>query len=769
MTKAIRNTEQWHHANLDFSSHGIDLSFIWDPFINSTDLTRELVSTQHRQPGHAGNHTTSPSILLIGAGSWFARYLDGTWQLRYQDAIKRLFKIAAAPNQSISNVSFTDSILFLPVQAPIYDRLPDARWQTMTEPKIDAMNAQLMDLSITERATVIWSLERMTRSQDDTFMRDGIHNTDQVNARKADVLLNLYCNSRPLNMMSSSVPHDRTCCNSDNTSSSLQIMVLWACVAVILRTYIANRSKKPTSLGRMLPSPDVLHALFIFGSVLVFCFICDRTNVFVKEHKNFLNSNFMAMVSIVIALGIATIRRSSAPISMASVGSPRQNEAPYLSRDQTDEMKGWMQALILIYHWTGGSTILWIYQIIRVLVAAYLFLTGFGHSVYFLKKDDYSFKRCALVLVRLNLLSCALPFVMGTDYLFYYFAPLSSFWFIIIFATMRIKKQWNKSLKLFSLKLYISLLLVTLLTLTPGLLELIFKTLFYCCNISWNASEWRFRVTLDLLIVQKGMLLGLFFHRCTEPSKDLDYIQEVRSTLIEWSRDHRNALSFLSFSTLLPYFYLTNKLLQTKQQFNQFHIVLSIIPIIGFLAIRNICRAFRSTYSWTFAWLGRISLETFTLQYHIWLTADTKGILRVGLVPIGSPVGRWIESFILTVIFLYASWWMAWSTHVITTWVLHTPKLEKSRRSDKLEKRGSELPSIEVRTPSGGLEKRRLSEYKDVRLDEEEGYDSVRSSRCVPSTVSESGEGLMAVLQRDLRIRVGLILLGMWYLNTRSR
>lgn len=35
----------------------------------------------------------------------------------------------------------------------------------------------------------------------------------------------------------------------------------------------------------------------------------------------------------------------------------------------------------------------------------------------------------------------------------------------------------------------------------------------------------------------------------------------------------------------------------------------------------------RTRYSSFFAWFGRISLELFVCQYHIWLAADTHGVL----------------------------------------------------------------------------------------------------------------------------------------------
>ena len=44
---------------------------------------------------------------------------------------------------------------------------------------------------------------------------------------------------------------------------------------------------------------------------------------------------------------------------------------------------GWMQLVILVYHFTGCSRSLEIYRLMRINVSSYLFLNGYGHFQYF--------------------------------------------------------------------------------------------------------------------------------------------------------------------------------------------------------------------------------------------------------------------------------------------------------------------------------------------------------------------------------------------------
>lgn len=87
------------------------------------------------------------------------------------------------------------------------------------------------------------------------------------------------------------------------------------------------------------------------------------------------------------------------------------------------------------------------------------------------------------------------------------------------------------------------------------------------------------------------------------------------------------------------------------------------------------------------------SLETFTLQFHIWMAADTKGVLGLGIFQGNGSLrfDRWREFVLLTPIFLWVSWQVASATVTITKWLTDDERNErlpggevKRRESDDL-------------------------------------------------------------------------------------
>ncbi|KAM7122129.1 N-acetylneuraminate (7)9-O-acetyltransferase isoform X3 [Ciconia boyciana] len=302
-----------------------------------------------------------------------------------------------------------------------------------------------------------------------------------------------------------------------------------------------------------------------------------------------------------------------------------------LNREQTDEWKGWMQLVILIYHISGASTFLPVYMHIRVLVAAYLFQTGYGHFSYFWIKGDFGVYRVCQVLFRLNFLVVVLCIVMDRPYQFYYFVPLVTVWFMIIYATLAIwpqivqKKANGNCLWHFGLLLKLICLLTCIyfLSYSQGAFEKIFSfwPLSKCFELNGNVYEWWFRWKLDRYVVFHGMLFAFIYLALQKHQM----ISEGKGDPL-FSNRVSNVLLFISIVSFLTYSIWASSC-KNKTECNELHPSVSVVQILAFILIRNIPGYVRSVYSSFFAWFGKISLELFICQYHIWLAADTKGIL----------------------------------------------------------------------------------------------------------------------------------------------
>lgn len=264
-------------------------------------------------------------------------------------------------------------------------------------------------------------------------------------------------------------------------------------------------------------------------------------------------------------------------------------------------------------------------------------------------------------MVRLNLLTLLLAYTMNTDYISYYFAPLVSMWFLIIYGTMAVGSQFNDRTPFLICKILLSMVLVTSFMSEPWLLETSFEFLDRICGIRWSAREWAFRVNLDLWIVYFGMFAALATIKLREHGLT-DHPKWPLAVKIATASSGVVMLWFIAFELLQ----------ESKFTYNKWHPYISFLPIAAFVVLRNANLILRSATSRAFAFIGACSLETFIIQYHFWLAGDTKGVLLV--IP-GTRL-RPVNFVITTIMFVYVSHRIAQATGIITTWICGggTPK-----------------------------------------------------------------------------------------------
>eukprot|EP00117_Sycon_ciliatum_P004433 scpid31965/ scgid5533/ CAS1 domain-containing protein 1 len=469
-------------------------------------------------------------------------------------------------------------------------------------------------------------------------------------------IMNIYCNSG----IPPATPH--LCCQPWSLKlTTVQVMLLVFCIigavywtAEQLWQALARSISQPTSSNTtptsksghlpagVSPLSAICQCITLLGIVLLYTYLADRTPVFTKEEKHFNWTSFAVPLAILGILGFVTYQ----PVKDASV----------LNRQQTCETRGWMQLVLLVYHYTGGSKVLGLYYVVRLIVAMYIFLSAFGHYTYGLKRGASSWSRVAEVLFRLNLYTVLLCLTMDVPYLHYYFVPLISACYLLVLLVAAIPPvAWNQDTSpwMQMIKAVCLAMVLGVYRMLPGPFNtaIMFTPLRYLLlDDNHSLREWTFRFSLDILAVPTGIVCAVFMHRFPDRSK---WIVSGSKTA--------SVMTFLSALIIALYCGLMAMSCTSRKACYPVHTYASPVVLIGFVLVRNTWEPLRKHYSQFFDWVGIYSLELFIAQYHVLLANDTRSLL---VLVEGNPI---LNICIVTTIFVLVSHTVAECTQMLVS------------------------------------------------------------------------------------------------------
>lgn len=207
------------HSNITVDAQGLKVEFIWDPYLNTSNLDREVSAAS--LSASRNEQIDTAAILLIGGGLWNARYLDEASHQHYEISIGEITR--ALRNTKISGTSLgqprqnsvggDDIAVIAPIQIPHYDALSPERARTITPSRVKPLFQHLQLSSVQQNVTVAWSFSHMTWRKPLAYHLDGLHVSRAVAVEMADVLLNARCNAVLRRSSSRGYPMDKTCCN----------------------------------------------------------------------------------------------------------------------------------------------------------------------------------------------------------------------------------------------------------------------------------------------------------------------------------------------------------------------------------------------------------------------------------------------------------------------------------------------------------------------------------------------------------------------------
>lgn len=193
---------------------------------------------------------------------------------------------------------------------------------------------------------------------------------------------------------------------------------------------------------------SLLRECSIFGFILFFAYICEYHPPFPHAEKYYDRDEFFMLTGLLFFASAFTLNKNDKKSATEKKSEMERNGVvaktsaanDLLNRDQTEEWKGWMQFMFLLYHYFHAEEV---YNSIRIMITCYVWMTGFGNFSFFYLKGDFSLVRVLQMLWRLNFLVIFLCLTQGTTYILYYICPLHTYFFFVVYGAMRVGKGLN--------------------------------------------------------------------------------------------------------------------------------------------------------------------------------------------------------------------------------------------------------------------------------------------------------------------------------------
>lgn len=260
------------------------------------------------------------------------------------------------------------------------------------------------------------------------------------------------------------------------------------------------------------------------------------------------------------------------------------------------------------------------------------------------------------MLFRLNFLVVITCLVVRNEYMLYYICPMHTFWFISAYFFMRLLNSWNGDPKKMAVKFITYFLIVFLLFDVPGVGEIVFKPLGFILNYENSLHEWMFRAGLDHYATLLGMLCAYHHPNFERLIGYLDEKPSTKRTVV------RSGIALVCLTSLA--FWVRCIFVLEKYQYNKLHPYFSFIPLLSYIFLRNMFPLFRKNYFYMFTWLGKITLETYISQLHVYLQGNAKYL--ISFIP-GYPL---LNFAFATVVYLYLSYHLFHITVDISSFVI---------------------------------------------------------------------------------------------------
>lgn len=239
-------------------------------------------------------------------------------------------------------------------------------------------------------------------------------------------------------------------------------------------------------------------------------------------------------------------------------------------------------------------------------------------------------------------------------YMLYYICPMHTFFTWGVFIPLYLCNQFNDSFKVLFFKILATLgVAVLLYDVVPGVFDALMAPFRAILEFhdplhpeNKPMHEWFFRSGLDHIVWVFGMFCAFAFPWLEKQLFAIESMPTSKRTMAK--------LALLGATLAVGGWWAYEYFSLKKRDYNKVHPYTSFIPIFLYLVLRNLTEGLRKRHMYLFAWCGKITLETYILQFHVWMkTTGINGSPKYLMVLL--PNMYWTNFVLISAAYVYLS------------------------------------------------------------------------------------------------------------------